>query len=65
MDHVCAHLKAYAVNRPDFRSLIGKNIEDKILFISNLPILFTWFNVTNLKLGGREGAISVMSRTKV
>ncbi|CAF1382933.1 unnamed protein product [Adineta steineri] len=24
MDHVCAHLKAYAVNRPDFRSLIGE-----------------------------------------
>ena len=23
MDHVCAHLKAYAVNRPDFRSLVG------------------------------------------
>lgn len=23
MDHICAHLKAYAVNRPDFRSLIG------------------------------------------
>ena len=26
MDHICAHLKAYAVNRPDFRSLIG-NLE--------------------------------------
>jgi hypothetical protein len=23
LDHVCAHLKAYAVNRPDFRALIG------------------------------------------
>ncbi|CAF1206319.1 unnamed protein product [Rotaria sordida] len=26
MDHICAHLKAYAVNRPDFRSLIGFKI---------------------------------------
>lgn len=26
MDHICAHLKAYAVNRPDFRSMIGKEI---------------------------------------
>ena len=25
MDHICAHLKAYAVNRPDFRSMIGKS----------------------------------------
>jgi peptide methionine sulfoxide reductase MsrA len=25
MDHVCAHLKTYAVNRPDFRSLMGRN----------------------------------------
>lgn len=24
VDHVCAHLKAFAVNQPDFRSLIGK-----------------------------------------
>ncbi len=23
LDHICAHLKAYTVNRPDFRSLIG------------------------------------------
>jgi hypothetical protein len=23
LDHVCAHLKAYAVNRPDFQVLIG------------------------------------------
>ena len=23
LDHVCAHLKAYAVNRPDFRALMG------------------------------------------
>ncbi|CAF5185883.1 unnamed protein product, partial [Rotaria sp. Silwood1] len=24
LDHICAHLKTYAVNRPDFQSLIGK-----------------------------------------
>jgi hypothetical protein len=24
LDHVCAHLKAYAANQPDFRLLIGK-----------------------------------------
>ena len=24
LDHICAHLKTYAVNRPDFRALIGK-----------------------------------------
>jgi len=23
LDHICAHLKAFAVNRPDFRALIG------------------------------------------
>ncbi|CAF1459785.1 unnamed protein product [Rotaria sp. Silwood1] len=24
LDHICAHLKTYAVNRPDFQSLIGE-----------------------------------------
>lgn len=28
MDHVCAHLKAYAVNRPDFQALVGKFLKD-------------------------------------
>ncbi|CAF4603299.1 unnamed protein product [Rotaria socialis] len=31
MDHVCAHLKAYAVNRPDFRSLIGEPRMSKMI----------------------------------
>ncbi|CAF0832258.1 unnamed protein product [Rotaria sp. Silwood1] len=26
LDHICAHLKTYAVNRPDFQSLIGKDL---------------------------------------
>ncbi|CAF0896810.1 unnamed protein product [Rotaria sp. Silwood1] len=25
LDHICAHLKTYAVNRPDFQSLIGES----------------------------------------
>ncbi|CAF4540200.1 unnamed protein product, partial [Rotaria sp. Silwood1] len=31
MDHICAHLKAYAVNRPDFRSLIGEPRMSKMI----------------------------------
>ncbi|CAF1212445.1 unnamed protein product [Rotaria sordida] len=32
LDHICAHLKTYAVNRPDFQSLIGEPRMGKMIY---------------------------------
>ncbi|CAF4922052.1 unnamed protein product, partial [Rotaria magnacalcarata] len=34
LDHVAAHLRAYAVNQPDFQALIGK-----------ISLLLKWFSI--------------------
>ncbi len=34
LDHICAHLKAYAANRPDYRSLIGNiSVDVKLILV--------------------------------
>ena len=43
LDHVCAHLKTFATNHPDFRLLIGnQHICHRILSIYSLQASLEW-----------------------
>jgi hypothetical protein len=54
MDHICAHLKAYAQNNAEFRSLVSEPRLGKVILCSNLDfvfkILFFYLKINSAKV---------------